>query len=1476
MILKKVNQDIAIIGMACRFPNAENYQQYWENLIQGINSVTKIPSERWNYWHEDTAEFSERKINTSMDSKWGAFITGIDQFDAGFFGISPKEVESMDPQQRILLEMAWICFEDAGYAPLSFSGKNVGVYIGSGNYDYKELQDKQINSANHYLTGVAGTMIANRLSYFLNVHGPSITTDTACSSSLVSVHQAVQALKMGECYLALAGGVNFLCDPEKHTHFTKLGMLSSRGQCYSFDANADGYVRGEGAGLILLKPLSQAIQDGDRIHGVIIGTAINHGGKSRNLTSPNPYRQAQVIAQAWKDTGVEPNKIGCVEAHGTGTPLGDPIEIIGLQKAFKILAKHHDVKLKNHYCGIGSAKSNIGHLEMAAGIAGLIKILLSFRHKKLPKLQNFTEINPHISLEKGPFYLVTETTNWTSSVDQVENDKRYAGVSSFGVGGTNAHIALSEPPQTLHSIKKIITKPYYLLTLSARHPDSLLMQTRQLHHWLEKNSHENLGKIAYTLNCGRSHLEYRCAIIISSMEELKSSIEQVINNKSANYYFISEGSIKKYSDTMDINKIVISLKDFTESEIKNYCDQLILIAESYIKGGDIDWAQLHYNESCDKVDLPFYPFLQEKYWINKKIVASKKKYGYLHPLVHKNISTIKSVCFKTTLNKDDFYLSNHIIKNQMILPGVVYLEMARIAGKIADPDNHINVIKNISWLRPLVVNQEVQDITIKIIPKNMGVDYEIYSSEEDKNTFYSQGNLSHLDFPIPQPLCSINAMEKMEHALNKSDLYHHFQEIGANYGEAFQALVWLKKTDDHTALSYYRIPEMIESSAPEYGLHPSIMDSMLQTAAILGLTDDRKNKSQLGLPKALDMIRIYSSPPETGYIYVRPINENDYTYNLQLYNESGEVCLDLLGLQFDSVCNKSQTHQDLSINESNLFNLTLGYLSQLMASDLNLTPEKIDADVEFERYGIDSIAVLMMTQTLEQDFGKLPQKLFFEYQTLNELAQYFIQNYQEILKLKFSTNEYSTKIIDKSSIKTSQSSQVSIPKNELIPATVRQQRWWKLAKQGMPLDRFNMVLRIQWSNALNKTILEASVKKLMQHQAVLRTQFVELNNSIYQKILTVPDESIIEWINCKNINSNQESFINNLCQKYNQASIPFTDYPLWRIAIMEFLDNNYEIIIISSHFIVDVYAITLLVNQLFDCYNALISSSVVDFPPLVMSFAEYAYQQKQLYKDDIYIDVKKYWQKKFKEENKKIYLDNKPIIEKNVGFESKSVNFVMPETLFMEIQNFVKLNNCTDTSYLFAIFRIILLKYTGETRLWIDIVESQRDANNMSLIGWMATTFPHIMNIDLEKSFLDVIVSVQNEFIKIKKNSLLPLSESVFPDEKRYRDEICEIQFNRIPSATRIIDSFGQLGINKISFPTIPEFYCYNLSFIISEQYDEYYCSLLYNSNQFAAELMQTISQDYQRLMRIVFSYPHQNIKFLLEKLNDKSEIILT
>ncbi|WP_414590455.1 aminotransferase class III-fold pyridoxal phosphate-dependent enzyme [Anabaena sp. CCY 9614] len=526
-------EPIAIIGIGCRFPKANNPESFWKLLHNGVDAIASVPKDRW-----DVDAFYDPDPTTpgKMNTRWGGFLDQVDQFDPAFFEISPREAERIDPQHRLVLEVAWEALEDAAIAPESLAGSQTGVFIGIGNYDYGRILCSDLSNINsHHGTGLTLSVAANRLSYLLDLHGPSMAIETACSSSLVAVHSACQSLRSGESNLVIAGGVSLMLTPDMTITFSQARMMAPDGRCKTFDASANGYVRGEGCGILILKRLSDAIKNSDRILAVIRGSAVNHDGLSNGITAPNGKAQQAVIRQALKNADVAPAEISYIEAHGTGTPLGDPIEIRAI-KAVLMAGRSSEQR-----CGIGSVKTNIGHLEPAAGIAGLIKVVLSLQYGEIPSHLHLQQLNPHLGLDKTPFFIPRECQPWPKFSDSAsaaaKADRRLAGVSGFSFGGTNCHVILEAAPEASRGAEEErsrgageqgsgggrIERPLHLLALSAKNETGLKELAQHYADFVASNSDISLADICFTANTGRSHFAHRLAIVAESHQQLGDS-----------------------------------------------------------------------------------------------------------------------------------------------------------------------------------------------------------------------------------------------------------------------------------------------------------------------------------------------------------------------------------------------------------------------------------------------------------------------------------------------------------------------------------------------------------------------------------------------------------------------------------------------------------------------------------------------------------------------------------------------------------------------------------------------------------------------------------------------------------------------------------------------------------------------------------------------------------------------------------------
>jgi acyl transferase domain-containing protein/NADPH:quinone reductase-like Zn-dependent oxidoreductase/acyl carrier protein/SAM-dependent methyltransferase len=512
---------IAIIGIGCRFPGGvNNPDALWKLLVEGREAVCEVPPDRWNV---ERFYDAEPGLAGKSIAKRGGFVDGIDQFDPQFFGISPREAPYIDPQQRLLLETAWEAIEDAGLVLDFDKGTDIGVFVGISHNDYQVIQGTPWDSVGisaHSPTGSAHSIAANRISYCLNLLGPSVAMDTACSSALTAVHAACEHIRTGRGDVAMAGGVTVMITPGGFIGFSQAGMLSPEGKCKAFDASANGFVRGEGAGMVLLKRLSRAIADGDPIHGVIIGTALNQDGHTNGISLPSPEAQARLVTEACLDAGISPLQIGFVEAHGTGTAVGDPIEAHALAEAL-CADRTVDAPLI-----IGSVKTNMGHLETAAGVAGLVKAVLVLKYGQIPANLHFETPNPNIDFER-----LKLRVNTTLEPFPATDGRRMVGVNSFGFGGANAHIIVEEAPARPHrDHSEKPTERAWPIVLSARSEAALRASASQLAAWLEERSHANgdsplLPDLVHSLGARRNHHPYRLTVVPTSMTELVQELD---------------------------------------------------------------------------------------------------------------------------------------------------------------------------------------------------------------------------------------------------------------------------------------------------------------------------------------------------------------------------------------------------------------------------------------------------------------------------------------------------------------------------------------------------------------------------------------------------------------------------------------------------------------------------------------------------------------------------------------------------------------------------------------------------------------------------------------------------------------------------------------------------------------------------------------------------------------------------------------
>ena len=888
--LRFVNKPIAIVGMSGVMPQSEDLEEFWENLKSSKDLVTVIPPDRWRW--EDYYGDPLKEVNKS-NSKWGGFMKEVDKFDPMFFGISPREAQMIDPQQRIFLEHVWKAIEDSGQKVSDLSGTKTGIFVGVATNDYLEYITSRGAVLDGYTaSGNSHCVLANRVSFLLGLRGPSAPIDTACSSSLVALHRAIESIHTGSCDMAIVGGVHVMLSPAAHISFGSAGMLSSDGKCKTFDKRANGYVRGEGCGAVFLKSLSAAEADGNHIYAVIKSTAENHGGRVTALTAPNSVAQAELLIEAYEKGHVDPTTVGYIECHGTGTSLGDPIEIQGLTKAFSELYKRRNkAPAETPHCGLSSVKTNIGHLETAAGIAGVIKALLAIRHRQIPANIHLEEINPYINLKGTPFYIADKLTPWEARTgeDGVPVPRR-AGVSSFGFGGANAHVVLEEYIPPKRQSPAGAHEPQ-LIVLSAKNEDRLEAYMQSIHAYLEKEEVE-LIDLAYTLQVGRDEMPERLALVVSSTEDLKQKLGAILQG--------GERPQDSYRNQITKTDAKSHIADGALIERK----ELSRLAELWVSGAKIDWRLLYKSGVPRRISAPTYPFVRERHWIagaegniaRQPHQPAATAAARLHPLIHRNVSTFQEQKFSSRFSGDEFFLADHVVETQKILPGVAYMEMARAAGELSGNAN-VRVIRNLTWERPLIVEGDAKEVEVSLAPFKNEVKFAVNTVVGDSVITHCKGRFGYeVDSSAPESLDIAGIKERCsEQVMSGTDLYPFLRSVGLKLGRSFQ-IVKSIYANESESLAILELPEHLRNEADLFWLHPALMDGSLHTA--IGLMKANGIDAPLGLPYSVAEVQIVHPLRDLHYGYATwtidpKLNADRQKVTFYLLDKNGKVLVRL-------------------------------------------------------------------------------------------------------------------------------------------------------------------------------------------------------------------------------------------------------------------------------------------------------------------------------------------------------------------------------------------------------------------------------------------------------------------------------------------------------------------------------------------------------------------------------------------------------
>ncbi|MUL33971.1 SDR family NAD(P)-dependent oxidoreductase [Priestia megaterium] len=814
------SDDIAIIGISVRCAGASDQEELWQIISEGKNCVQEVTNPEW---------LKYIKANSSNDFpiRYGA-MDDVECFDPRFFNISIKEAESMDVTQRIMLEECYKGLEDAGYNPSTLRGKQVGTFIGIAG-----SSALQKDFSHYSMLGYDTSILAARMAYYLDLKGPALAINTACSSSLVAIDIACQKLKNRDIELAIAGGITIYSHPGAFISMNNAGMLSPTGECSPFDNKADGIVVGDGVGVLILKRLSDAIRDRDPIYGIVRGSGTNQDGQTSGITAPSFLAQSQLQESVYRRNQVDVEEIQYIEAHGTATKLGDPIEIHALNNTFNRFT------MKKGFCAIGSLKANIGHTTAAAGVLGVIKVLLSMKYKQLPPSINYKKANEHIDFANSSVYVNTTRKEWIPNAKGV----RLAAVNSFGYSGTNAHVVIEDYPEHIGGDTVPINEATPgLFLLSTESEKGLRVYAKKILDYIYKNQDLSLTEFLYTFQVARESMSYRLAFLVSSKENLIEQLEQLLLGTSN---IVTNHLVGKVSRNGVVNGINITDTEegqaFISSLIKNH--KIKKLAELWVNGYQIEWKDFYQQGSVQRLSgLPTYPFAKECYKTTDFNIKAIENNGTetsildkaIHPLLHQNTSDLSEQRFSSTFTGKEAFLVDRVI------PETALLEMARAAvnqsaGRFKKGKKVIR-LHNIEWHSPVVIIDQYSQVHISISTEVNGeLKYEIYSDLDEK--LYSQGNAS---------LSTIT-------------------EIPTIDVETLQAQG-----------SKISLPTVQDS----FVLHPNLMDIILQVSK--------------GVSVAVQELEIFA--PCTSAMWMLIQKDNSGKNNIELCNEQGQICVRFKGL----------------------------------------------------------------------------------------------------------------------------------------------------------------------------------------------------------------------------------------------------------------------------------------------------------------------------------------------------------------------------------------------------------------------------------------------------------------------------------------------------------------------------------------------------------------------------------------------------
>jgi len=1472
-------EPIAIIGLSCRFPQAPNPAAFWELLRKGVDAITEVPSDRWDV----DAYHSENPDPGKVTTRFGGFLDKVDLFDPAFFGISPREAARIDPQQRLLLEVSWEALENAFIPPGSLAGTQTGVFVGISSYDYSRLQFNNPEMIDAYAgTGNAHSIAANRLSYIFDLRGPSMAVDTACSSSLVASHLACQSLRNGESDLALAGGVNLILTPELSITFSQARMLSPDGHCKTFDASADGYVRGEGCGVVVLKRLSDALRDGDNILALIRGSAVNQDGRSNGLTAPNGLAQQEVIHRALADAQIAPHQIGYVETHGTGTPLGDPIEISSL----RVVLENGQANGKTL---IGSVKTNIGHLESAAGIAGLIKTVLALQNEAIPPHLHLKELNPYLSLEDSHIEIGTYLRPW-----KLREEPRLAGVSSFGFGGTNAHLILSDAPPITSEAIDDLERPCHMLALSAKSETTLRELARQTSSFLEITQHP-VGNICFTANAGRSHFEHRLIIQAGSSNELKSGLDTFITNSntSASFGHVKPGVQPKIaflftgqgSQYPGMGRILYG----TQPTFRAALDRCADILDSILDRPLLDILFTNENEAIHQT-----AYTQPALFAFEYALAEMWRSWGIEPqaVLGHSVGEYTAACIAGVFSLEDGLqliaergrLMGALPKNGSM--AAVFTDVTRVSKAIKPFRDSVSIAATNGPENTVISGESsaVQNVLDKlaklgILSKQLTVSHAFHSPLMDPILDNFEAVAKKIQFDMPRiPLSSnlIGGILEPERIPNETYWRDHIRsevkfsagvQALANLG--IDAFIEIGPNPILMGMGQRCLPESEAAWLPSIRQGQDEWDTILNSLGKLYIQGAEIDWAGFDRGYLRQKVSLPNYPFERQRYWLEPSVEKKNTPD----NQVGTASISSMR-EIDSLAQSSnEEHNNLKRKEPKvekpptdspvqetlvnaepaqrqkvLKEFLLGQVTRVLGMD----PSRLDFHQPLDTLGFDSLMAMELKNTLETRLGVTVQVAsLLQGPTITSLVAEALEG----LDTPGEKNELPLTISNE-------------PTDE-HPLSYGQQALWFLHQLLPDEISFNVAGAIRILGELDVPALDGAFKQLVVRHELLRSTFHVVDGDPVQRI----HESTDNFFRVEDASSWSEKELRLKLAKQAHQPFDLENGSVIRALLLRRNEQSEHILLLSmDHIVTDFWSMTVLAHELLESYAANKTGEEISFPPLPARYSDYVRWQTEMLDSKQGEKLWEYWREELPGDLPALNLPTDNPRTPLQTYRGDSQHVFMEGELYDQFKALAQEQGVTPFMALLAAFQTLLHRYSNQEKFLVGSVTAGRShAELAGLVGYFINPIALRADFSDNPTFNEVLQRVRkttlgafdhqdyppallaNRLSLQRDSSRPPLFETMFIFQKAQEAEVQALS----PFALGIDGASMQVGdltLESIALGGEPA--QFDLTMMMAETEQGLAAALQYNTDLFNSSTIQQMLEHFHSLLREIVAAP--------------------